>query len=729
MSNLKSKFFLGLMVLALVVVAGASQAAAASTPITHTLRVGSTYSAEVMTLQTDLGLKADGKFGPLTKAAVEAFQTKNGLTADGVFGPKSLAALGGSTTTTTTTTTTTSSTQAGCVAGGAFSSTTGLPCTTTTTLPAGCVAGAAFSSTTGQSCGTATTTTTVSTNPTTVSTNPTSAGNISADGILGGFANTIVGGGDVNHQVVGFQLTGAGGGSNLNLTSATIQLVETNLGTSSRMADYFQTVSLWENGVQIGSLPASAFQSNNVSGISNYVYSASMPLTGATVIAGQQSNFYVAVSAVSSIDSQNYYGVWDLQVNNLRFTDGTGTTLTYSPTSFPAFTTSLTAATFSFNSASTANNIVLNVARASSDQNAHTVTVNTTGGSTTKVPLLQVALTTQGGQVVSVNKLPVTFTSAGTSTSNASSSTGTSGGTVNVGGLTNEVYLMNGTTVLDSEAIPSGLIGATATAYPVVFKISSGSPLLVSTPMTLTVAADINSTTGGAYTGGASLTATTLIGQTANASNGWDLTVGNPNGSELLTFGSNGNANTVVPGTANGQQVAFYATGVSVAETGDTCTASNNSDASSTSSLSCVISYSVTATGAPAYIPQAGGIVTAGTIANPTALDNVIGFVVQNSASTTPVSSHASVSISQNGTNATSSGSGNEWTIPAGTTANFTANVVVTDPNNASNGEQLRGYLSNVAWGTSTSTTTWANGYNFNLNATNTVVPGYTYIY
>lgn len=45
----------------------------------------------VKDLQTKLGLKADGHFGPLTQAAVIAFQQKNGLTADGIAGPATLA--------------------------------------------------------------------------------------------------------------------------------------------------------------------------------------------------------------------------------------------------------------------------------------------------------------------------------------------------------------------------------------------------------------------------------------------------------------------------------------------------------------------------------------------------------------------------------------------------------------------------------------------------------------
>lgn len=48
----------------------------------------------IKTLQTALGIAADGEFGPVTEAAVVAFQRAKGLAADGVAGPKTLAALG-----------------------------------------------------------------------------------------------------------------------------------------------------------------------------------------------------------------------------------------------------------------------------------------------------------------------------------------------------------------------------------------------------------------------------------------------------------------------------------------------------------------------------------------------------------------------------------------------------------------------------------------------------------
>ena len=54
--------------------------------LTNSLRRGST-GANVKYLQTVLGIKSDGQFGPITDRAVRAFQAAQGIKVDGIVGP------------------------------------------------------------------------------------------------------------------------------------------------------------------------------------------------------------------------------------------------------------------------------------------------------------------------------------------------------------------------------------------------------------------------------------------------------------------------------------------------------------------------------------------------------------------------------------------------------------------------------------------------------------------
>jgi peptidoglycan hydrolase-like protein with peptidoglycan-binding domain len=289
------------------------------------LRAGSTYTAEVVTLQTDLGIKADGKFGPMTTAAVKAFQTKNSLVADGVFGAKSLAALGGSTTTTTTTTTTTSSTQAGCVAGGAFSSTTGLSCTTAMAPVSGCAAGALFSATTGASCGTATSTTVVL--------------NSSGEGTLTLQSAPVtltdsVGQGDSKDAVMAFQLKATGSQIkvdrvNIDLHSGTYTSGNNGTtGTSALPWNYFTNLYLYQDGNLIGTLPVSSNTlTQNTFGID---YTASFQGLSANVLVGTPSNFTVEADIAGTLPAAMTSTPYIVGLNDastsqvIRGTDGAG---------------------------------------------------------------------------------------------------------------------------------------------------------------------------------------------------------------------------------------------------------------------------------------------------------------------------------------------------------------------------------------------------------------------
>jgi putative chitinase len=63
-----------------------------SVNMNETLRVGS-KGETVKAVQTKLGLKADGNFGPETERTVKEWQAQNGLTVDGIVGIKTLKRL------------------------------------------------------------------------------------------------------------------------------------------------------------------------------------------------------------------------------------------------------------------------------------------------------------------------------------------------------------------------------------------------------------------------------------------------------------------------------------------------------------------------------------------------------------------------------------------------------------------------------------------------------------
>jgi hypothetical protein len=72
------------------VAAGGALAQTAATPVAP----GVQSADAVRALQQKLGVKADGAYGPKTRAAVKRFQRAHDLAVDGVAGPQTLAALG-----------------------------------------------------------------------------------------------------------------------------------------------------------------------------------------------------------------------------------------------------------------------------------------------------------------------------------------------------------------------------------------------------------------------------------------------------------------------------------------------------------------------------------------------------------------------------------------------------------------------------------------------------------
>ena len=374
----KSKIALGFMVAALVVVgvAKANTVSAADCSITKTLKQGMS-GTEVSCLQMNLGVSpATGYFGSITKAKVMAFQASKGLKADGVFGAMSRAAWGGSSV----------------VTGGSALCPNGM------TLASNCMSAAAA---TGALCPNGMTLASNCMSGATVTANMNgAAGDITVTSTSTDVENKV-NEGATNTKVKGFKVEASG--SDVTVTNVKVTLLNTNAPTTSyRPTNYMTEVAVWMGNTKVGSANLSDFTK------SAYTYSKSIALNGAVVKMGVNSKatFYVTVSAATSIDTNDMAtDSWDVTVDNLRFQDGTGVIMTDG--------TSIATATFDFQSQATSGDVKVVVSKGSASPIAQNVTVSTTG-STKNLKLLDFKVKTTGS-TASFDTLAITtaLTTAG----------------------------------------------------------------------------------------------------------------------------------------------------------------------------------------------------------------------------------------------------------------------------------------------------------------------------
>jgi len=226
-----------------------------------TLRKGSN-GVYVQTLQTQLALTADGAFGPKTEAAVKAFQLGKGLSADGVVGVQTKAALAAACGTTTTPVVTT-------------------PVTTTPSLSG-------------------------------------DAGDLEVSDTSKDVENDVnEGEEDVN--VLGYKVKAVD--SDISLTNVKVFLSKNTEAGSERLTRYIDEVKVMLGDEEVGSADASDFSKK--SGDPDE-FTKSISLKGADVKKGETAYLYIAVSAKSDIDTIDLTADWDVEVQTLRYTDGTG---------------------------------------------------------------------------------------------------------------------------------------------------------------------------------------------------------------------------------------------------------------------------------------------------------------------------------------------------------------------------------------------------------------------
>src|SRR3989344_6688846 len=378
MSNLlKSKFLMGVLVVAALVLGGvvavAPASASADCAITMTLRQGST-GAEVMCLQSIVGATADGKFGPMTLASVMAWQAGHGLVADGVVGPMTRAAMMGS------------------------APVSGALCPNGNLLSNNC---AATPATGGALCPNGMT---LASNCTTdgTSTGPLTggAGSIEDADFVSGFTGEEVGESANDVKVAGLDID-ADDGSDLNLTAVRLDFT---FGTADQdFEDYADEVSLWFGGEEVARVDADTFNDDNN-------YDRTLSLDGDAIIrAGGTGQLVVAVSGINNLDTNDVGDTWTVEFESVRYEDASGAIITDNATGDINGVTR----TFSFESFATSADITLKIAEqtgsaADKINMAHMIDVHATDR-TNNVRLLAFTLEAEGNSDLEIREFVADF--------------------------------------------------------------------------------------------------------------------------------------------------------------------------------------------------------------------------------------------------------------------------------------------------------------------------------
>ncbi len=407
------KIVAGLMSFAMVfgaVVVPAAKADAQTTTTTTTTTSASMYTrdltvgsrgADVTSLQAMLAagghlkVAPTGYFGPLTKGALAAWQMSVGITpAAGYFGPitRAYIATSGSVTVGTGTL------PAGCSVGSMYSTTTGMPCTTTSAVP-GCMAGAKFSSTTGQPCtGGSTTTTTTTLSGT--------DGSISDVSELSQYSNEEVGEGEDEVQVLGFEVEASNDGD-IALRSIKVEFDPAGNTGSENLDDYISGVKVWQGSKEIGSADVDDFSEDD-----NDIYTRTITLSNSVVKADVTEKFYISVDGANTFDSGDINGTndsWTVDVENIRYVDGSGVTSTEEGYDLGSMDVAMNFVTFA-DSADTE----LKISKDSSSPDAGIVVVDDSD-TTDDVVLLKGKIEVEGDSDVTIDELPITLTTTGDS--------------------------------------------------------------------------------------------------------------------------------------------------------------------------------------------------------------------------------------------------------------------------------------------------------------------------
>lgn len=599
----------------------------------------------VKAIQTLVGVTADGVAGPMTKAAIATWQAANGLVADGAFGPASAAKANGAVS---------GNFPAGCSSATGFSTTTGMSCATVSSYPAGCASAVGFSSTTGMSC--------AGTPGTTPGTLTGGAGSFvtTTPPVLSQYNNEDVGEGEKDVIVAGWEVE-ADDNSDLSITSAKITLNGASNTGSTTASKYMTEVSIMLDGKEVASENISNFSKSSTG-----VYSKSVSLSNAIVKSGDKAKLTIAVSSAETIDSANLTGdAWTVDLESVRYVDGTGAMLTDSLT--------ITPVSISFGTFASTTDLEMKVALENSNLKSKVVKVDTTND-TDDVELLKFTVEAKGSDIT-INDLPVLLTVA-----NAA----------DVDAVANSLKLKVGSDEW-TETVSSSSTVATVTFDEIDYLVKAG------TKATFTVFADVNDIETGTFDEGDTLKAeltSTFVD---------DVVAEDKNGDPIV--------NNDATGTALGNAMAFYTTGIKVTQVSSNAKVASAGTSSNDDVGEFTMVYRVEAFGGTVYVADSATATTA-TSFSTVPSDQVLYTTSVGGTATTAGLSGLVTFTTSNG--ATTSGITNGIQLEDGETTDITLSVSRTNTSTLLGSGIWQMALKGISWATSDTAT--QDVYYFNLD-------------
>lgn len=377
---------------------------------------------------------------------------------------------------------------------------------------------------------------------------------------------------------------------------------------SDNLDDYIESVTIYQGSTKVGSADVEDF----TEGTGN-VFTKTVTLTNSIVRSDTTEKFYIAVDAVGNIDSGDLDADWTVDVDNIRFEDGSGVVTTEEMADLGDMDVP-----FDFVDFATAVDTEVKISLDSTSPEAGTVMIDE--DSNTDVVLLKGKIRVEGDSDVTIDELPVTLTTSLT----------------DVDFVTGSLTLKLGSEEFTETVNTATLASATITFDNLDFAISAGSTV------SFTLTADVNDIDAN-LTEGATITAS------LTSTNRDYMDVENEENDQVLDSDKTG--------VATGEEQILRTSGISAALVSVDETVTTGQSAND-DSVTFEIRYKVSAVGDDVYVASLAA--------------NALTYAIDRAGVATTDADISAVLVNTTDTSLTSVGN---YLIEEGTTESFTLTI------------------------------------------------------